>query len=96
MLPTEKETSCDTLNVISETVTSAGLLNARGAETLHVSIGHSDPARANVTQVDATRAAKVRSALLQVKRWEIVIAKCQSGTSPLQVTEFCESKELVW
>ena len=96
MLPTEKEKSCDTLSAISETVTSAGLLNARGAETLHVSIGHSDPARANVTQVDATRAAKVRSALLQVKRWEIVIAKCQSGTSPLQVTEFCESKELVW
>ena len=49
-----------------------------------------------LTQVDATLAAQVRSALLQVKRWEIVIAKCQAGTLPLQVTEFCESKELVW
>ena len=96
MQPTEKGKSCNTLSAISETITSAGLLNARAAQTLHVSIGHSDPALANDTQVDATLAAQVRSALLQVKRWEIVIAKCQAGTLPLQVTEFCESKELVW
>ena len=95
-MPTVKEESCDTLSAISETVTSEGLLNARAAETLHVSIGHSDPTCANITQVDSTRAARVRSELAHVKRWELVIAKCQTGTTPLQVTEFRESKELMW
>ena len=96
MYPTENGELCKTLSAISETVTSEGLLNARAAETLHVSIGHSDPTRAHITQVDATRAALVRSELAHVKRWELVIAKCQTGTMPLQVTEFRESKELMW
>jgi len=96
LYPRENGELCNTLSAISETVTSSGLLNARAAETLHVSIGHSDPTSANITQVDATRAARVRTALAQVKRWELVIAKCQTGTMPLQVTEFRESKELMW
>jgi hypothetical protein len=84
-LSTEKEES-DILRVISETVASTGLLNAGAVETLHVSIGSSD----------TTCAALVRKELQLVKCWELVIAKCQAGTTPLQVTEFCESKELNW
>ena len=63
-----------------------GLYHARTAETLHVAISSND----------TTRAARVRKELQIVKRWELVIAKCHSGTTPLQVTEFCESKELKW
>ena len=84
-MSTEKEES-DVLRSISNTVASTGLLNARGADTLHVSIGTSD----------TTRAARVRKKLQLVKRWELVIAKCHAGTTPLQVTEFRESKELNW
>ena len=84
-MSTEKEES-DILRSISGTVASTGLLNARAAETLHVSIGTSD----------TTCAARVRKELQLVKRWELVIAKCHAGTTPLQVTEFRESKELNW
>ena len=84
-MSTEKEES-DKLRSISDTVASTGLLNARAADTLHVSIGSSD----------TTRAARVRKELQLVKRWELVIAKCHAGTTPLQVTEFRESKELNW
>ena len=84
-MSTEKEES-DILRSISDTVATTGLLNARKAETLHVSIGTSD----------TTRAARVRKELQLVKRWELVIAKCHAGTTPLQVTEFRESKELNW
>ena len=63
-----------------------GLYHARIAETLHVAISSND----------TTCAARVRKELQIVKRWELVIAKCHAGTTPLQVTEFCESKELKW
>ena len=43
-----------------------------------------------------TRAARVRKELQLVRRWELVIAMCHAGTTPLQVTEFRESKELNW
>ena len=84
-MSTEKEES-DVLRSISDTVASTGLLNARAADTLHVSIGTSD----------TTHAARVRKELQLVKRWELVIAKCHAGTTPLQVSEFRESKELKW
>ena len=41
-----------------------------------------------------TRAARIRKELQLVKHWELVIAKCHAGTTPLQVTEFHESKNL--
>ena len=84
-MSTEKEES-DKLRSISDTVASTGLLNARTAETLHVSIGSDD----------TTRAALVRKELQLVKHWELVIAKCHAGTTLLQVTEFCEIRELNW
>ena len=42
----------------------------------------------------ATHVAQVRKEL--VKCWELVIAKCHAGTTPLQVTEFRDSKEPNW
>ena len=63
-----------------------GLYHARAAETLHVAISSND----------TTCAARVRKKLQLVKRWELVIVKCHACTTPLQVTEFCESKELKW
>ena len=63
-----------------------GLYHARAAEKLHFNIGSND----------TTCAARVRKELQLVKRWELVIAKCHAGTTLLQVTEFCESKELNW
>ena len=74
------------LSAISETVASIGLYHARATETLHVAISSND----------ITHAAQVRKELQLVKHWELVIAKCHAGTTPLQVTEFCESKELNW
>lgn len=85
LLPTDTGKS-RTLRAISEAVSSAGLLNARAAEELHISIGTADPARVQAT----------RNALLGAPRWEVVIAKCEAGTTPLQVTSFRESRELVW
>ena len=72
-----------TLKVISQVVASAGLLNARPAESLHISIGSAD-------------ASLARVALLDAPRWELAIAKCSAGTERLQVTEFVMSKELAW
>ena len=63
-----------------------GLYHARIAETLHVAISSND----------TTCAARVRKELQFVKRWELVIVKCHACTTPLQVTEFCERKELNW
>ena len=63
-----------------------GLYHARTAETLHVAISSND----------TTCAARVRKKLQLVKRWELVIVKCHAGKTPLQVTEFCERKELNW
>ena len=76
-----------TLRAISNEVSSAGLVNARAVEDLHISMG----AAGNSARADA-----VREALLQAQRWELAIAKCCAGTTPLQVTEFCERKELAW
>jgi len=85
LLPTSTGDS-PTLRAIAEVVTSAGLLNARPAESLHISIG----------SADAARAQAVRAALMDAPRWELVIAKCHAGTERLKVTEFRESKELAW
>ena len=63
-----------------------GLYHARAAERLHVAISSND----------TICAARVRKELQLVKRWELVIAKCHAGTTPLQVTEFCDHKQLNW
>ena len=83
LLPTKDGGDSKVLRAVSEVVSSAGPLNARPAESLHISIGSADHARA------------VSEALLHA-RWELVIAKCAAGTEPLQVTEFREGKELAW
>ena len=77
----------DTLKAIADAVAAAGLLNARAAKTLHLSIGDGLTPR---NQED------MRSMLRRALRWELSIAKCAAGVTPLQVTEFRESMELKW
>ena len=86
LLPTAQGEPCNILTVISKTVALADLWHSRATESLHINIG----------STDTTLAPSVRKALTQVKRWELVIAKCQAGTIPQKVTEFCERKELEW
>ena len=86
LLPTAQGEPCNILTAISKTVALADLWHSRATESLHINIG----------STDTTRAARVRTALTQVKRWELMIAKCHAGTIPQKVTEFCERKELVW
>ena len=75
-----------TLNAITTAVEAAGLLNARAATTLHLSIGG----------LTMQNQECMRSMLRHALRWELVIAKCAAGVTPLQVTEFRERMELKW
>ena len=75
-----------TLKAITNAVEAAGLLNARAATTLHLSIGG----------LTMQNQECMRSMLRHALRWELVIAKCAAGVTPLQVTEFRERMELKW
>ena len=86
--PTARGDSDRTLDAIAAAVEELGLLNARPAASLHISIGSDD---AGVAEV-------VREALRTATRWELVIARCRAGVVPLQLTDVrpSERRELEW